>query len=49
MFDLKKTIAWIIAVTAMLSYQYAEATTGIDVNVHVYRAYFKADASMPNH
>ena len=61
MFDFRKRIAWTIAVTAMLSYQYAEASTGIDVNTDAnidskiapeastYRTYFKADASMPNH
>lgn len=53
MFNLRKMTAWTIALTALLSFQYAEATTGVDGNTasetSTYREYFQADASMPNH
>ena len=53
MLDLRKMTVWTIAITALFSYQSAEATSRIDVNTSLaasnYRVFFKADASMPNH
>ena len=51
MLDLRKMTVWTIAVTALFSYQSAEATSRIDVNTSLaaanYRVFFKAATNTP--